>query len=157
MTMRAMAIDHVDASPSGASALIHLIDDDGSQSATVPVDDATGQAILATLIGRPSAHAAAFDALESALQAFGGYASCIILAERNGRLSATLHVNARFRGATLDLPAAQALLAATRLHLPILMHENVIESQSAVSTVPPVFQTLLASLDLSGLESRDGR
>ena len=102
-------------------------------------------------------HAAAFDALESALQAFGGYASCIVLAERNGRLGATLHVNARFRGTTLDLPAAQALLAATRLHLPILMHENVIESQSAVSTVPPVFQTLLASLDLSGLESRDGR
>ncbi|MGD9894301.1 MAG: hypothetical protein AB7R89_13525 [Dehalococcoidia bacterium] len=151
--MRAMAIRQVDASPSGASALIHLEDDNGDHLATVPVDDATGQAILATLIGRPSAHAAAFDALEAALQVFGGYASCVVIAERHGRLCGTLQINARFRSTTLELPAAQALLAATRLHLPILMHECDIASHTVRADVPPVFRTLLASLDLSGLES----
>jgi hypothetical protein len=151
-----MAIRQVDASPSGASALIHLEDDDGGHLATVPVDDATGWAILATLIGRPSAHAAAFDALEAALQAFGGYAACVVISERNGRLCGTLHVNARFRGTTLELPAAQALLAATRLHLPILMHECDTTWHTPVPDVPPVFQTLLASLDFSGLEA-EGR
>lgn len=150
--MQSMVISQVVASPSGACTEIHLEDDTGDRLAIVPVDDATGQAILATLIGRPSPHAAAFDAMGAALLAFGGYASCVVLAERNGRLRGTVHMHARFSSTTLDLPAAQALLAATRLQLPILMHECDIERPPVRAGVPLAFESLLASLDLSGLD-----
>lgn len=149
--MLLMSISRVTTNDCDQHALVHLRDGAGERHAHVLIDIAVGRAIIGELQGRPCPHAEAIDLLQASLAALGAHAERVELRCAGDGLNGVLCLRGLRGPAMAIVDPCHALLAACRMKLPVMMAEEDVEIAAAASSVPAIYHTVLAALDLDSL------